>query len=57
MGFTSRKQKLLKLYLLIKDAESRNDIDSLHKYVPKLKGLRLNKSEIEEMELEKYFNK
>ena len=57
MSFTSRRQKLLKLYLLIKDAESRNDIDSLHKYVPQLRGLRLNKIEIEEMELEKYFNK
>ncbi len=55
MGFTSRRQKLLKLYLLIKDAESKNDIDSLHKYVPQLKSLYLTKSEINEMELEKYF--
>ncbi len=55
MGFTSRKQKLIKYFLLIKEAEQKKDVDSLREYIPELKFLRLTDNEIKEMELEKYF--
>ncbi len=57
MGFTSRKQKILKFYILIKDAERKRDNDTLNVIIPNLKSLKLTKSEIKELEFEKYLTK
>lgn len=53
--FTSRKQKLMKLYLLIKDAEFKNNLQAIQKYVSELKFLNLTDNEIKEMEFDKYY--
>lgn len=53
--FTSRKQKIVKLFMLIKDLEGKNDKQTLNKYISQLKKLNLNKNEIKELEFEKYF--
>jgi len=55
--FRSRKEKLLKLFMIIKDSEFKNDKKTINKVLPELKSLNLSQSEIDNMELNKYFEK
>lgn len=55
MGFTSRKQKILKYYILLKEGEHKNNKDLINKCIFVLKQMNLSKSEIKEMELNRYF--
>jgi len=60
--FTSRRQKLIKCFLIIKDAERRNlkkhspDNDHIiQKGVTEVKSLNVDDDILKEMEIEKYF--
>ena len=53
--FISRNQKIVKLFMIINDAERSNNKRVLNTYIPQLKKLDLRKNEIKELEFEKYF--
>lgn len=52
--FTSRRQKILKYFMILKEAELKNDKNTVNDCVLALKDLNLSKSEIEQLEIKQY---
>lgn len=54
--FTSRKQKILRFFMKLKEAERKGDFDSVRHFAEELKRLQITENDKKIMEIEKYFD-